>query len=209
MNVWREHHGNLLHSSYVSVGMKKFVIVNGSPRKTGCCAKVAKKVAEVASEKGFKAEIVNVASLDINGCKACMACKKTGECTQDDDMSTLYPKLKDAEALMLATPVYFAAETAQLKCFIDRLYAMIPIVDGQMKPDMGKKKVASIFIPCGAADGAMIYGSLLSKLTGTLKSFGITDISGTIVPSATPDTILETDYVKEFIEAIESQLESL
>ncbi|NLL94597.1 MAG: flavodoxin family protein [Thermoplasmatales archaeon] len=189
--------------------MRKIVAINGSPRKDGCCAKVMEKVAETAKAKGFKAEIINVAALNIKGCKACMACKKTGECAQRDDMTALYQKLRDADMLLLATPIYFAAETAQLKCFIDRLYAMIPIVDGEMRPDMGKKKVASVFIPCGAPNGAMAYGGVLTRLTSTLKSFGIDNISGAIVPGAKPDTVLGTDYVEGYLEAVESQLAEL
>lgn len=183
------------------------LIINGSPRKEGCSARVIPLVAETVEKYGYGFETVNICDLDVNGCKACMSCKKTGECVQKDDMTQLYGKLRDADMVMLTTPVYFAAETGQLKCFIDRLYAMVKRVDGERIVNFGKPKIGTVFISCGAADGAMLYCNILTRITGILRSFGVTDFSSVIVPAADPENIRDSDYVKDYLGAIEFQLD--
>lgn len=186
---------------------KKLLIVNGSPRKDGVDARIAKMIAETAGKYDYTAEIVDICSMDIGGCKACMSCKKTGECAQKDDMTQMYAKIRESDMIVLASPIYFAAETGQMKCFIDRFYAMVKNVDGQRFVNFGNVKKGSILLTCGAPDGAMIYGSVLARLTNVIKSMGVQDLSGTVIPGIGPDEVAESDMVKDYIEGIEFQLE--
>ncbi len=186
--------------------MSKLLIINGSPRRDGVDAAISKMIAD-DKNINYETEIVNVAFLNINACKACMSCKKTGGCAQIDDMCQLYDKIRNSDALILAAPIYFGAECAQMKTFIDRLYAMISIKDGKMSANIGNVKKASILLTCGAPDGNMKYGGVLARLTNTVKSMGVLDFSGSIVCGVSPEQVGDSKSVKDYIEALEFQLE--
>ena len=186
---------------------KKLLIVNGSPRKNGVDAAIAKMVADIAGKYDYESETVDICSLDINGCRACMACKRTGACAQKDDMTQMYEKIRSCDMLMLASPIYFGAESGQMKCFIDRFYAMVKMQDGQRFVNFGNVSKATILLTCGAPDGAMTYGGILARLTKTVKSMGVQDISGTIIPGLQPEGVADSDLVKDYIDSIEFQLE--
>ncbi|GAI95146.1 unnamed protein product, partial [marine sediment metagenome] len=71
-------------------------------------------------EEGLDTELVRLAGLDIRPCDACMVCRKEERCPIDDDLFPLYTKVKEAEAIILASPVYFGSATALLKAFMER-----------------------------------------------------------------------------------------
>ncbi len=186
---------------------KKLLIVNGSPRKNGLDAIVAGMIAEDVRKYDYETEIVNICDLKIGGCRACMACKKTGKCAQQDDMTMMYEKIRSCDMIILASPIYFGAESGQMKCFIDRFYAMVKMQDGQRFVNFGDVSKASVLLTCGAKDGGMIYGSVLSRLTNVLKSMGVQDLSGTILSGITAEEAADSEVVKDYIESIEFQLE--
>ncbi len=73
---------------------------------------------------GAQAESIYLHGLDIRPCDACDLCKQPGSgCAIEDDMQPLYPKLAAADAIVLATPVYWFTFSAQLKLCMDRWYA--------------------------------------------------------------------------------------
>lgn len=103
---------------------KNILILLGSPRPKGNSAALAGRIAKGAAEAGAIVETVPLNKLDIRPCQACDACRKPGNpgCVQKDDMQDLYPKVEAADALVLATPVYWFTMSAQLKLFLDRCY---------------------------------------------------------------------------------------
>lgn len=106
---------------------KKVVIVNGSPRENGNSAALADQVAEGAEAAGAQVESFYLHGMDINPCDACDAChaEPYGGCIVDDDMQVLYPKLLDADAIVIASPVYWFTVSAQTKLFMDRCYSLV------------------------------------------------------------------------------------
>ena len=105
---------------------KNIVIVKGSPRREGNTATLAEQVAAGAQAAGATVESFYLHGLDINPCDACDACQSApyGGCIVEDDMQLLYPKLEDADALVIASPVYWFTVSAQTKLFMDRCYAL-------------------------------------------------------------------------------------
>lgn len=186
---------------------KKLLIVNGSPRKNGVDSAITKMIAEDVKKYDYETEIVDICSMRINGCRACMGCKKTGRCVQDDDMTQMYEKIRSSDMIILASPIYFNAETGQMKCFIDRFYPMVRMEDGQMLVNFGNVSKASVLLTCAAPDGVMIYGGVLARITKTLKMMGVLDISGSVIPALEADKVSESDAVRDYIESIEFQLE--
>jgi multimeric flavodoxin WrbA len=108
------------------MGSKKILLVMGSPRKEGNSATLAKQVAAGAQATGAKVETLYLYTMNIQPCTACDACReeRDKDCVIDDDMETLYPKLRQADALVIASPIYWFTVSAQTKLFMDRWYAL-------------------------------------------------------------------------------------
>lgn len=106
---------------------RRVLILLGSPRKKGNSALLAAEAARAAKAAGAHVETIYLQGLDIRACTACDACqRKPGKgCVIRDDMQRLYPKLQRADALVFATPVYWANMSAQLKLTMDRCYALV------------------------------------------------------------------------------------
>ena len=105
--------------------VKKLLAVIGSPRKEGNSATLARQVAAGAEATGAEVEIFYLHEMNIQPCTACEACREeTGKgCVIDDDMQTLYPKIRQSDALVIASPIYWFTVSAQMKLFMDRWYA--------------------------------------------------------------------------------------
>jgi multimeric flavodoxin WrbA len=104
---------------------KKILILNGSPRRRGNSAVLADQLAEGARSRGAEVESVYLHGLDIRACDGCDACHELEEgCIIRDDMQPLYPKLREADVIVIATPVYWFSVSAQTKLCIDRWYAL-------------------------------------------------------------------------------------
>jgi multimeric flavodoxin WrbA len=105
---------------------KKILIVMASPRKEGNSSILAKQVAAGAEAVGAKVESFYLHGMNIKPCDACDACRGKTEvdCILDDDMHGLYPKLRQADVIVLASPIYWFTVSAQAKLFMDRWYAL-------------------------------------------------------------------------------------
>ena len=105
---------------------KHIVVLLGSPRKKGNSTVLAKQIINGVESVGAKVETVYLNELNIKPCQGCYACKKkksTG-CAVDDDMQSLYPKLVESDAWVIASPVYWFSMSAQTKIFMDRCFAL-------------------------------------------------------------------------------------
>jgi len=102
------------------------LIVNGSPRKNGNCHYLIESLVKGIKENGGTPEIVNLQKLKISPCDACESClkDKSKGCIKHDDMTDLYPKIKNSSSIVFASPTYWFNISAQTKLFVDRLYAI-------------------------------------------------------------------------------------
>lgn len=117
-----------------------------SPHKVGNTAWTVNKILEGARKAGTETEAFYSSELDIKPCKGCLGCKKSDRCVVDDDMQKLYDALKDADALVLGSPVYMGQMTAQAKAFTDRLFAQIsPRFSPHFKEENAGKKLVLAF----------------------------------------------------------------
>jgi arsenate reductase len=94
----------------------------GSPRKKGNTGYLLSAFMDEAETLGAKTRTIEVARKNIVPCIGCGHCEKKGYCiTKDDDMTNeIYPLLREADVVVLATPIYFYNAPAQLKALIDR-----------------------------------------------------------------------------------------
>ncbi len=99
--------------------MKAIGIV-GSPRVNGNTEIITRHTLKAIAEEGIETELIRLAGLDIRPCTACMACAEEETCPIDDDLWPIYEKMKAADAIILASPVYFGSATALVKALMER-----------------------------------------------------------------------------------------
>lgn len=103
--------------------MSNIVILVGSIRINGNTARLAQSFAKGAA-KNNNVEIVPVVDYNVNPCIGCNSCfvREGNKCFQDDDMVKIYEKLRNADIVVIASPVYFYGISAQQKAIVDRLH---------------------------------------------------------------------------------------
>jgi len=106
--------------------IRRVLILAASPRINGNSTILALRAAEGVKAEGGEADVVAIGNLKIAPCNACDSCRTRPEagCVIKDDMQPLYQKIKEAQGIIFATPVYWFNVSAQMKLFIDRTYAI-------------------------------------------------------------------------------------
>ena len=101
--------------------------INGSPRKKWNTAQLLTQALEGAASQGAETELVHLYDLDFQGCTSCFACKfidgpSNGRCAMTDELTPVLRRIEDdADALLLATPVYFGSQSGEMRSFLERL----------------------------------------------------------------------------------------
>ena len=113
----------------------KALLVNGSPRAKGCTYTALTELAKTLETEGIETEIIHVGNKDVRGCIACRKCHSTGsgKCVFDDIVNEVAPKLAEADAFVVGSPVYFASPAGGIVSFLDRLFFSTLNVDKTMK----------------------------------------------------------------------------
>jgi multimeric flavodoxin WrbA len=99
------------------------VAVNGSPRKGGNTELLLNEVLAQLKDGGWETELVKVGGTSIRGCIACNKCfeNQDNECNvKKDKFNEIFAKMLKADAMILGSPTYFAAVSADLKALIER-----------------------------------------------------------------------------------------
>ena len=115
---------------------KKIIILNGSPRKNGNTAALTCAFAKGARAAGNTVTEFFVHDMDIRGCLGCWGGGKNYDspCVQKDDMDKIYPLYRDADVVVLSSPLYYWAISGQLKNVFDRLFAVAECNEKQRTP---------------------------------------------------------------------------
>ena len=100
----------------------KVLLINGSPRKDGNCKVALNELTETLNAEGLETEIIEIGGKAIRGCIACGSCYKLGRCAFDDIVNETAEKFRDADGLIVASPVYYASPNGTLISFLDRLF---------------------------------------------------------------------------------------
>lgn len=100
----------------------KVLILNGSPRINGNTSLAIREMEQIFRSDGVDVETIQLGNKDIRGCIACGHCSKAGKCVFDDIVNELAPKFKEADGLVIASPVYYASANATLIACLDRLF---------------------------------------------------------------------------------------
>jgi multimeric flavodoxin WrbA len=137
----------------------------GSPRKGGNTDILLEEALKGAEMEGAEVERLHLIDFIITPCKECHGCDQTGECVILDDMQKIYPKLLEADIIILASPIFFYGVTAWTKILIDRCQALWSRKYLVKHPSLGKegKKRKGFLISVGATKGQKVFeGAILT-----------------------------------------------
>ena len=105
----------------------KILAFNGSPRLTGNTATMLDHAISGARENGAEVELFNLYKMQFSGCISCFACKRLDNkerpivCVAKDDLKPVLEKVREADAILIGSPVYYGSETAATRALIERL----------------------------------------------------------------------------------------
>lgn len=100
----------------------KVLIINGSPRIDGNTTTAINELVKTFDSQNIETEVIQIGNKNIRGCIACYKCFEQGKCVFDDSVNEIAPKLKEADGLIIASPVYYAQANATLVAFMQRLF---------------------------------------------------------------------------------------
>lgn len=100
----------------------KVLMLNGSPRIDGNTTIALKEMEKEFLKEKIEVEIIQVGNLAICGCIACNYCYKNDKCGINDIVNEISEKFKAADALVVASPVYYASANGTLISCLDRLF---------------------------------------------------------------------------------------
>ena len=120
---------------------KKVLVILGSPRRRGNSSTLAAQISRGAKSAGADVETLFLHGLKISPCRGCDTCQKqpTKGCAIKDDMQGIFPQLIEADAWVIASPVYWLTMSAQTKTFMDRCYALFAYAGHTKNPFEGKR----------------------------------------------------------------------
>lgn len=99
---------------------KRVLIISTSLRNNANSEILAKETERGAKDAGHEVEFVTLKDKEIKFCKGCLACQTTGHCVINDDANEITEKMKDANVIVWATPIYYYEMSGQMKTMIDR-----------------------------------------------------------------------------------------
>ncbi len=100
----------------------KVLMINGSPRENGNTALALSEMESIFKSEDIEVEVLQVGNMAIRGCIGCYACTKLGKCAFDDIVNQAAEKFAQCDALVVASPVYYASPNGTLVSFLDRLF---------------------------------------------------------------------------------------
>ena len=115
--------------------MKNILVIQGGGRPKGNTAQLIDSFVKGTADAGHTVEIISLMKNEVKGCLGCNACRYGKPCVQKDAFNDLTPKIKAADCLVFASPLYFWTVSARIKAFIERFYC---IAEEDPTPSLGR-----------------------------------------------------------------------
>jgi multimeric flavodoxin WrbA len=146
--------------------------IMGSPRIKGNTDLLLDEALRGAQSQGAEMEKITVDKLKIAPCREYYGCLRDGNCVIRDDMDDIYPKLLEADGIIVASPMFFYGLTSQVKALIDRCQALWArkYILKQDLPDSGRK---GAFIAVGATRGKKLFDGSIMTVKYFFQSIGV------------------------------------
>ena len=163
----------------------------GSPRKSGNTATLVNEILRGGEEEGAETKVYNINAMDIKGCQSCMYCRTHPACSVKDDMEQIYQDIKEADAVVIGSPIYIHQVSGQTKIMMDRFY---PLTDEKHKPRFGKRKLVMAYTQ--AAPFKHIFKKYIKYMRKVFKPMGL-DYQEEIIATKCfePDAVANNDKI--------------
>lgn len=160
----------------------KIIAINGSPRRSGNTATLLHKALEGAAAAGAETECIDLYTLNYKGCISCFSCKrkdkKHGVCAVKDELAPVLEKVKQADAVLFGSPIYFMNLTSGLQAFLERFFFSQTIYSREIPSVLGKKMPSAFVYTMNVTkehaekyhlkDSLMFYEMAALKILGTI-----------------------------------------
>jgi len=137
----------------------------GSPRRGGNTEILLEEALKGAEMEGAVVERLHLTDFTITPCKECHGCDKTGNCVILDDMQKIYPKLLEADVIILASPIFFYGITAWAKALVDRCQALWSrkyLLKNRSLGEEGKRRKGFLISVAGTKGQRVFEGAILT-----------------------------------------------
>lgn len=114
---------------------KKILVIQGGGRTKGNTAQLVDSFVKGSQSKGHSVEVISLTKNEVKGCLGCKACRYEKPCVQKDAFNDIVPKIKSADCIVFASPLYFWTVSSKSKAFIERFYC---IVENAPNPPLGR-----------------------------------------------------------------------
>ncbi|AKG91256.1 Multimeric flavodoxin WrbA [Geoglobus ahangari] len=172
----------------------KILAITGTKRKGNSLIAAS----YIAKKLNAELEILNVVEKDIQPCKACYACLFGQECSIEDDVNEILQKIREADFVLISSPVYWLDLTGKMKMLLDRMFMAL-----QYFEEFKNKK------------GAVVYFYGFEELRGwasntyntLLRVLGISPLAVVPIHAALPGEVLKDENVRKLdmlVDAIKS-----
>jgi multimeric flavodoxin WrbA len=155
----------------------KIVALLGSPRLNGNSAFIAERFLESARNLGAETQSFALNTLTYRGCQACGACKKSSEtCVLKDDLSEVLESVRGCDVIVLASPVYYADVTGQMKTFIDRTYCYLT-PDFHTNPERSRLAPGKtlVYVQTQGLADATVFADVFPRYKGVMEFLGVNE----------------------------------
>lgn len=115
--------------------MKNILVIQGGGRPNGNTAQLINSFVKGAMDAGHTVEVISLIKNEVKGCIGCNACRYGKPCVQKDAFNDIAPKIKAADCIVFASPLYFWTLSSRLKAFIERFYC---IAEEDPNPPLGR-----------------------------------------------------------------------
>ncbi|MDD5083054.1 MAG: flavodoxin family protein [Dehalococcoidales bacterium] len=152
----------------------KVLGIAGSPRRGGNTDLLLAEVLRGAASKGAQVKTVVLNDMEITPCQHCDACLKAGTCRISDDMQQVYRDLREADRIVLASPIQFMGVTAQMKTMIDRFQALWALKYVLKMPPLGdKRERKGLFVSVGGRNAPHMFEPALVMIKTVFRTLDI------------------------------------
>ena len=151
--------------------MSKVLVISTSLRTKSNSDILTERLIEGAIAAGHDVEYISLKDKKINFCIGCLACQKTQECVQKDDAIQIAEKVKNADTLVFATPIYYYEMSGQMKTLLDRMNPLYP-------SDYKFRKVYMISV--ATEDEEYVPEKAVSGLNGWIDCFPKAEFGGSL-----------------------------
>jgi multimeric flavodoxin WrbA len=158
---------------------KNVLVISTSLRKGSNSDTLAEELIRGAKDAGNNVEKISLEGKTIGFCKGCLVCQKTQECVIKDDAVKIAEKVKNVDAIVFATPIYYYEMSGQMKTLLDRLNPLFP----------SDYSFREVYLIAAAADGNQeAMDVAVEGLQGWITCFGKAKLSGVIRGVGVTDT---------------------